>query len=56
LLVTLLIQLGRSCTAHAGWLRAYGERAQLSPEARDEIEQVLRLADAAGAGNREMTT
>jgi tetratricopeptide (TPR) repeat protein/RecA/RadA recombinase len=55
LLVALLVQLGRarSGARHAEWLRAYGERAKLSPEGRDELERVLRLTDAAGAGERE---
>jgi hypothetical protein len=47
LLVTLLIQLGRPCGAgHVEGLRAYASRPGLSPEARREVEDVLRLAGA----------
>jgi tetratricopeptide (TPR) repeat protein len=58
LLVVLLIQLGRpkSGAGHVGWLRDYEGRAELSQEERGEVNQVLRLAEAAEAGERETAT
>jgi nucleoside phosphorylase/tetratricopeptide (TPR) repeat protein len=48
LLVPLLLQFGHDLQAapHVAWLRANRTRAELGPEDRADIEDVLRVADA----------